>query len=595
MMNGVTRPLTGMRIRQNLSSSALKNARRLATESKNPSVQFSASSSQLSRLSQRVSAQGAQGIRFGYYNPKCNPLNEKTDPNLEFWRRNAVQIARKDGLDFYNTHFWFVDQETMLQTAARGGFPTRYPHYSFGQEYENLRIPNQYGLQKLYELVINHDPAHAYLLKSNPAYAQKVVVAHVLGHSDFFKNNYMFRESNRKMLGRMGDHSGIVRRIMDKERVSFEEMEKFIDKVHSIQWLIDMGRASGRPLQMTPDMPQKIRPIPDEWGRVDVSGLPRHMDRIFNPDKRIVEEREAETQRREAQLKQFPQHPDRDVIAFIMENSTVLKPWQRDVLSMLRDESYYFTPQWQTKIMNEGWASYWHCRLMHKPELADTSHAVEISDMIAGVFAMSKTQINPYTIGYTIFKDIEERWNKGRHGKEWEAIKDRKQREEYDTHEMNGYKKIFEVRERYNDYQFIQEFFTPEIAEKLKLFTWEPNDTGNGRPSLEIASRQFEEIKRRLLGMLENGGKPLIRVIDGNYQNRGELCLEHVYAYDLKFDWAVKTLQNIHAMWGRPVHLLTSITDPDSKKLEAVRISVDGPSRQNVHLAKKGAKGEWLR
>src|SRR5688572_29149389 len=108
--------------------------------------------------------------------------------------------ARDYGLDIYQTIFEVVDSEQLSAVAAYGGFPTRYPHWRFGMEYEQLCKGYSYGLQKIYELVINNDPCYAYLLKSNALSDQKLVMAHVYGHCDFFKNNHWFSQTNRKMM-----------------------------------------------------------------------------------------------------------------------------------------------------------------------------------------------------------------------------------------------------------------------------------------------------------------------------------------------------------------------------------------------------------
>ncbi len=146
--------------------------------------------------------------------------------------------ARGYGLDFFPTIFELVDADQLNAIAAYGGFPTRYPHWRFGMEYEQLSKGYHYGLQKIYELVINNDPCYAYLMRSNALTDQKLVMAHVYGHCDFFKNNYWFSQTNRKMMDEMANHGNRIRRYMD--RFGVEEVEEFIDACLSIEDLIDI-------------------------------------------------------------------------------------------------------------------------------------------------------------------------------------------------------------------------------------------------------------------------------------------------------------------------------------------------------------------
>ena len=167
-------------------------------------------------------------------------------------RRMQLEIeghARSYGLDFFDVIFELVSHEELNAVAAYGGFPNRYPHWRFGMEFEQLSKGYQYGLSKIYELVINNDPCYAYLMDSNALVDQKLVMAHVYGHCDFFKNNIWFSKTNRKMMDEMANHGNRVREIMD--RVGEGEVEDFIDVCLSVEDLIDPHspfiRRRGRP------------------------------------------------------------------------------------------------------------------------------------------------------------------------------------------------------------------------------------------------------------------------------------------------------------------------------------------------------------
>jgi len=251
--------------------------------------------------------------------------------------------------------------------------------------------------------------------------------------------------------------------------------------------------------------------------------------------------------------------PQKDIMGFLIEHAP-LKEWQTDIIGMLREEAYYFLPQRMTKIINEGWASYWHSTIMTQ-KILRASEIIDFADHHAGVMAMSKKSINPYKIGIELFRDIEFRWNTGRYGKNYNDCTDMSKKSLWDTGEMNGRKKIFEVRETHNDLTFIDEFFTREFCERQQLFTYNFNPrTGRN----EIENREFLEIKNMLLKQLTNFGTPVIEVIDENFANRSELHLKHTHhGDDLDINFAQATLTNLYKIWKRPVNLSTSYEEKE--------------------------------
>ncbi len=230
--------------------------------------------------------------------------------------------------------------------------------------------------------------------------------------------------------------------------------------------------------------------------------------------------------------------------------------WQRDVLSIIREEAYYFTPQGQTKIMNEGWASYWHSTIMTTRTLKP-SELVDYADHHSGTMATQPGRLNPYKLGIELFRDIEERWNKGQFGPEYDECDNYEERRRWDKQLGLGRQKIFEVRRIHNDVTFIDTFLTPDFCRRHQLFSFKHNDQNE---TYEIESREFKKIKERLLFGLTNFGQPIIRVKDGNYRNRGELYLHHDhFGVDLKLDHAQDTLRHLNRLWTRPVHIETSV------------------------------------
>jgi stage V sporulation protein R len=419
-------------------------------------------------------------------------------------------------------------------------------------EYEQLSKGYDYGLQKIYELVINNDPCYAYLMRSNGITDQKMVMAHVYGHCDFFKNNFWFSQTDRKMMDHMANHGQRVRRYMD--RFGVEEVETFIDACLSIEDLIDVHspfiKRFDSPItdQLTPDEDD------DEAARPGRFAAKHYMDQFINPPDALAAEAEKRREQKKVEEK-FPKEPVRDVMLFILEHAP-LKPWQLDVLSIVREEAYYFAPQGQTKIMNEGWASYWHSTIMTRQGLT-SADIVNYADHHSGTMATSKGRLNPYKLGIELLRDVEERWNKGRFGKEYDECDDLAAKRDWDTGAGLGRQKIFEVRKIHNDLTFIDTFLTLDFCRQHKLFSFGYNEDTN---YYEIESREFPKIKERLLFGLTHRGQPFITVREGNYKNRGELFLGHDHnGVDLQMGYARDTLVSLQRLWGRPVHIETEL------------------------------------
>ena len=490
------------------------------------------------------------------------------------------------GLDFFEVVFEVLDFETMNQIAAYGGFPVRYPHWRWGMEYERLSKRDAYGLGRIYEMVINNDPCYAYLQESNAVTDQKLVMAHVYGHADFFKNNYWFSKTNRKMMDETANHATRIRRHI--ERHGQDVVERFIDACLSLEHLIDphsvfvqreesrsapsRGGGMGGDGDRDEDESRPARGFtPDKLPAKD------YMDPFINPEREMQKQRKRYDDLRSNRTEKTPAHPTRDVLLFLLRHAP-LTPWQQDVLSIIRDEAYYFAPQAQTKVMNEGWATYWHSKLMTQHFL-DSSEIVHYADQHSGVVHMAPGGFNPYKIGVELFKAIERRWNSGQHGAEWERLESIGAKESYDDKSMRGREKIFEVRRIYNDVNFIDEFLTPEFVERHKMYQHK-QDPQTGE--IKIVSRDFNRVKQTLLHHLTNMGQPFIYVVDANYMNRGELYLSHKFSgLEVEAGKAVEVLGALRLLWGRPVHLQARVND--DMELLTVEGLGEKPRRQRIN------------
>jgi stage V sporulation protein R len=478
-------------------------------------------------------------------------MPKSLSPRLQELKVEIEAYARDFGLDFFETIFEVLSTDELNMVAAYGGFPTRYPHWRWGMEFDQLSKSSEYGLSKIYELVINNNPCFAYLLEANAEVDQKLVMAHVYGHNDFFKNNFTFKFTNRKMVDSMANHATRVRRWIDK--LGVEKIEDCIDACLSIENLIDQHAPH---IRRNPDKQTAAAQMNTVATGIRVDK--DYMKPFMNPQGFVDKQRE-QIKHEKIESKRVPERPQRDVLAFLLEHAP-LEEYERDVLSLIRDEAYYFAPQGQTKIMNEGWASYWHSTIMTTKALRD-HEIIDYADHHAGTMATSPGRLNPYKLGIELFRDIEDRWNKGRFGKAWDECDDQKTRASWNQNTGKGREKIFEVRQHYNDVTFVDAFLTPEFALEQKLFAFDFNDKKN---TWEIATREFKKVKQKLLQQLTNFGQPVIDVVDANYENKGELVLMHRHdGIDLEPNYARETLKNLMGLWKRPVGIITKV---DGKK-----------------------------
>ncbi|RPJ73578.1 MAG: SpoVR family protein, partial [Alphaproteobacteria bacterium] len=265
-------------------------------------------------------------------------------------RDEIHEYALEFGLDFHPVRFEVCDYDTINILAAQGGFPNRYPHWRFGMDYDQLSKGYAYGLQKIYEMVINTNPCYAYLLNANHIVDQKIVMAHVYGHADFFKNNAWFSTTDRNMMAVMANHGTKIRRYM--ERYGQNKVEEFIDRVLSIENLIDVGILFET---------QELKRQRDERMKTAAADIANEADdrstalKSFMRTKEKNVKAEPKPTAEQSDLRDKKINSPRDVMFYLLENAP-LEEWESDILGILRDEAYYFLPQRLTKIMNEGWA-----------------------------------------------------------------------------------------------------------------------------------------------------------------------------------------------------------------------------------------------
>ncbi|HET7658585.1 MAG TPA: SpoVR family protein, partial [Bacillales bacterium] len=392
------------------------------------------------------------------------------------------------------------------------------------KQFYKMKLHYDLGLSKIYELVINSDPCYAFLLDTNSLVQNKMIVAHVLAHCDFFKNNTRFSNTRRDMVESM---TATAERIAHYEMVyGKKEVEDFLDAVLSIQEHVDSSL---------------VRPKLSYKEGEDDSALEKakgEYDDLWDLDGKVPSQPEKKK-------KSFPPKPEKDLLLFIEEYSRELEDWQRDILTMMREEMLYFWPQLETKIMNEGWASYWHARIMRELDLT-SDEAIEFASLNASVIQPSKQSINPYYLGLKIFEDIENRYDHPSKELQKQGVK-----------EGGGREKMFEVRELESDLSFIRNYLTKDLVrdEDMYLFQKQGKD-------YKIVDKEWKEVRDQLVTMRVNGGFPYITVEDGDYAKSGELYLKHSYeGLELDLKYLQRVLPFIYKLWGRPVHIETVVEE----------------------------------
>ena len=317
-------------------------------------------------------------------------MEDREIKELERALERIWEVARRFGLDPFPTRFEIVPATVMYEIGSYA-LPGRYSHWTFGKAYHRMKTMYDFGLSKIYEVVINTNPSYGFLLETNSPIQNKLVMAHVLGHVDFFKNNVYFSKTNRRMVESVSTHA---QRMAGYEfKYGRKAVEQFLDAVLSIEEHIDpnffIRRQSPRPASDPQHPPRK------KEGRYD------DLLKLGEPAAESPDAPESEARPRE-------QLPEKDLVYYIMNNSPALADWQRDAMAMIHEETEYFVPQMQTKVMNEGWASFWHARIMRELDLPDTE-LLEFAELHSGVVSPHKGQLKTYYLGYKIYEDIDRR------------------------------------------------------------------------------------------------------------------------------------------------------------------------------------------
>ncbi len=457
----------------------------------------------------------------------------KEDLNIKI--KELEQLAKDSGLDFFPTIFELVSREIMLE-ACSYGLPVRSRHWSYGRSYQHQKLYGEMGFSKVYEIVFNNDPAYAFLLETNPDIINVMVAAHVYGHCHFFKHNIMFKNSDRNMVYRAAERAARVDQYI--EQYGLDKVEQLMDMAFALDNHIDWHKGVFRKKYEGKKIIEEKISFGEFEDLLNIKG---------NSKKRSIRQRiEGGT---------FPPSPERDILWFLA-NYAPLEEWEKDVLCIIREESYYFYPIVMTKIMNEGFASFWHAELMYKYNNIDEREHLEFCKCHSSVVSPgSRFNLNPYYLGFKVFTDIRERWD---------ALYKSGQSN------INGIQKVIEVAAEEDDISFLRNYLTPELASRLGLFNYgykynRSNDEKEEKEELgiiELKDRDLDKIIENIVGHTINYGAPFIVLneVDGD-----TLVFEHKDKQGtLDEKYAEKTMEYIFKLWGGPVELKTY--DEDNEK-----------------------------
>jgi stage V sporulation protein R len=438
--------------------------------------------------------------------------------SLQGYAGRLETLARDHGLDYYPVQFEEVPSSFMMEIAVYG-LPVRMPHWSFGVRYIYQLVQHRMGHSRLFEVVFPGNPGRAYLAGNNSLQENTLVTAHVLGHADFAKNNSLFKRSQEQVGYRIVEQAaGHAREIGTAvEQYGQTRVEQVLDAALSLEAHIDPFQSLRR--ERYPQYVDAQRAAPEGVFQKRFDSLPGHSPAADRPLERT--------------RAPIPAAPERDLLWFIAEYAPELEEWERDVFRAVREESFYFYPVFACQIMNEGWASYWHARLLREADFLPHNEYLDAlkthSDVVRPHAAEQQASLvtNPYHLGFSI----------------WESIV-----------AEHGLERAFQIRAEDDDFSFVRNHLTQELAEELKLFRYEKSADGGVR----VLEHDIHALRETVLAPKYNFGVPA--VLAKHVATDGSLTLHHENETDgrgLDIERAERVLDYIHKVWRRPIRLET--------------------------------------
>jgi stage V sporulation protein R len=442
--------------------------------------------------------------------------------------RRIEDLAMRSGLQFHPVDFEAVPDSFMMEIAVYG-LPVRMPHWSFGVRYIYQLIQRHMGHSRLFEVVFPGNPGHAYLAQSNGLAENILVTAHVLGHADFSRNNLLFRRCQEQVSEHIVEHAASHARQIQQaiETHGAKRVENVLDAALALEQHIDIDQALRR--ERYPEFLPEPKLVDDTFRTRFAALDPAGAGAAFDMKKRAP----------------IPPHPERDLLWFIATYAPELESWERDIFLAVREESFYFYPVFATQIMNEGWASYWHARLLREADFVPQHAYLDAikchSDVVRPVAADQQIalSVNPYHLGFSL----------------WEKII-----------EKQGVEAAREIMQADDDFGFVRNHLTRELAEELGLFRYGARSDGE----IKVLEHDLSALQETILAPKYGFGAPTVSA--RNVRVDGTLELGHDHEMDgrgLDVDRTQKVLQYVQSVWRRPVLLHTVDHTGDAVELSA--------------------------
>lgn len=450
----------------------------------------------------------------------CITTSAETVEQLKQYSTQIEELARKLGLDYYPVDFELVPNNFMMEIAVYG-LPVRMHHWSFGVRYIHQLIRQGMGHSRIFEVMFPGDPCRAYLVNGNTLPENTLVTAHVLGHADFAKNNHLFAHFMEMAGGHILEQAAARAHRIETaiQEYGQDRVEAVLDAALALEPHIDINRELHRPLYPTQPA-QKNGPEPE-------------LNVFHQRYKSLPGEKPLPDPQTAVKRVSIPPQPEYDLLWFIAHYAPELEDWERDIFLAVREESFYFYPVFACQIMNEGWASYWHARLLREADFLPHDlylSAIKAHSDVVRPYAAERQlalAVNPYHLGFSMWEDIIEKQG------------------------LEAARRI--VREE-DDFGFIRNYLTRELIEKLELFVYEARDDGD----IRIAENSVHAVHEAILAPKFNYGAP--RVAANHLHMDGSLQLAHDHQSDgrgVDLGRAERVLEYIGKIWRRPVTLHT--------------------------------------
>jgi len=461
------------------------------------------------------------------HGPMSNDALAEYTPRME-------ALARDHGLDFHPVDFELVPTTFMMEVAVYG-LPVRMPHWSFGVRYIYQYVQHRMGGSKIFEVVFPGNPNRAFLVTDNALPENTLVTAHVLGHADFSKNNALFADMQTQVGHRIVEQAAERARRIESaiETHGRGRVEAVLDAALALEQHIDTDQPLNRP-RYSERRPAKPKKPPETGFRGRFASLPGEGD-----DEQAGEDRRS----------RLPPRPERDLLWFIAQYAPELEDWERDIFLAVREESFYFYPLFACQIMNEGWASYWHARLLREadflPEQVYLDAIKSHSDVVRPYAGQDNVSlaINPYHVGFVM----------------WERIV-----------AEHGLDEALRIRAEEDDFSFIRNYLDEDLARELKLFGYTRHRPRANEERFLVEDWHINQVREQILAPKFNYAAPRVRAVDLGLD--GSLTLRHDHETDgrgLELERARHVLDYIHRVWRRPVRLETVDQNHEPYELES--------------------------